>query len=100
MNIDKIEILVNDISFTILPKENKLIKKDKITTISDEEISYLISIIRTWKSNYYNNKYFDGNVFEIKVHSNDKVDIIRGTRNLPENYEEFSKLVRSLYGRR
>jgi len=100
MNIDKIEILSNNIKLTIIPNENKLIRQGKSTTITNEEIEQLIRIIRYWKSDYYSNKDFDGAITLIKIYYDNKIDTIKIIRKLPDNYDEFNKYVRLLYGRR
>ena len=99
MNIDKIHILINDIELSIYPKTNKLIRHNEEVNITDEKIDDLIRIIRGWKSNYYSDKGFDGNMFTIEILSNGKLDTIKGIRKLPDNFDEFKKFVRDLYGR-
>ena len=100
MNIDKIEITENNISFVILPSEKKVYLEGKYYDITESEIDNLIRIIRTWDSEYVNNDYFDGNRFRINIYYEGKVDCIKGVRGYPDNYEEFTKFVRSIYERR
>ena len=100
MNIDKIEITENDISLTLFPKTNKLSIGEKEYKIEPDVTRELIRIIRTWDNEYIDNTYFDGNRYEIRIYQDNNVDVLKGTRNGPRNYKEFSKLIRSIYGRR
>lgn len=99
MNIDKIDILDNNIELSIFPKTNKLIHNKKETNITNEKIEALLNIIRSWKPNYYSRKGFDGARVAIKIYYDGKVDTITMTRKLPNNYDVFNKFVRDLYGR-
>lgn len=97
MNIDRIDITEKNNLIVILPKQNKLIIEERTKDISDEKIEDLIRIIRTWNKEYFNSKLMDGEKFEITIYSDGKEDTIRGIIGLPNNYEEFSKYIRSLY---
>jgi hypothetical protein len=46
------------------------------------------------------NSYNDGISFCVKVHYDGKVDIMKGRRAVPENYEEFNKYVKKIYDRK
>lgn len=100
MNIDKIEVQNNDKEFIIYPKENKLQKLNKMLDITKEEIEELIRIIRVWDNEYIDNSYTDGINFCVKVHYDGKVDIMKGRRAVPDNYEDFNKYVKKIYDRR
>lgn len=100
MNIDKIEVQNNDKEFIIYPKENKLQKLNKTLDITKEEIEELIRIIRVWDNEYMDNSYNDGISFCVKVYYDGKVDIMKGRRAVPENYEEFNKYVKKIYDRK
>ncbi len=99
MNIDKIEVSENNISFVIYPKKNVVIINNKEYNIETKTIEDLIKIISIWDHEYYDSSYMDGNTFEVVVYSNEK-DIFRGIRGVPRNYDSFSKLVWSIYDRR
>ena len=100
MNIDKIEVQNNDKEFTIYPKKLSVYIEGKVYYIEQERIEELIRIIRTWKSEYTDNSHTDGISFCVKVHCDGKVDVMKGRRAVPENYEEFNKYVRKIYDRR
>ena len=100
MNIDKIEVSENNIYFVIYPKKKEVVINGETSIIEEEKINELIRIVRTWNHEYYDSGYTDGNRFEVIIHYNGKEDVMRGVRGLPENYESFSSLVRSIYGRR
>ena len=100
MNIDKIEVTENDKYFVIYPKEKTVYINDKKYDIELEKIKELIRIIRLWDNEYYNSSYFDGNNFEIVIYFDDKKETIKGTRSTPQNYEDFSNMIRSIYDRR
>ncbi len=99
MNIDKIEVMENGKNFIILPKIKKVLINDITKDIDEERIKDFIRIIRTWKSEYYS-PGIDGNKFEINVYYDGKIDTIRGNRGVPNNYEEFSDFIRSIYDNR
>lgn len=100
MNIDKIEVSENDISFVIYPNDNIVVIKGKKYNIDTEIIEEFIRTIRLWKNEYYDSSYKDGNKFEVAVYSNNKKTLIIGNRNVPDNYDSFSRIVRCIYGRR
>ena len=100
MNIDKIDIVNNGIRLTIIPNENKLIKKDNTTTITDEEIDTFFDIISTWKDNYYSSNGLDGNNYTVRIFHDHKIDTFKAIRKVPSNYNEFHNFVRTLNDRR
>ena len=97
MNIDKIEVSENDISFVLYPKEETILIGEKKYKIDSQLIEKLIRIISVWDNEYYDSSYMDGNIFEVVVYSNNKKTIKRGIRGIPKNYEAFSSLVRGMY---
>ena len=99
MNIDKITISIDNISMTIYPKLKEVKVGDNTINIEEETIRELLHAIVFWKHEYYDGSYYDGIKFEVSVFSGDKVDTYRGTRKVPENFIQFSELVRSIYDR-
>lgn len=100
MNIDKIEVQNNDKQFIIYPKKLNVEIENKSYNIELELIEELIRIIRVWDNEYIDNSYTDGISFCVKVHYDGKVDIMKGRRAVPENYEEFNKCVKKIYDRK
>ena len=100
MNIDKIEVQNNDKEFTIYPKKQSVEIENKIYYIEKESIEELIRIIRVWDNEYIDNSYTDGINFCVKVHYDGKVDVMKGRRAVPDNYEDFNKYVKKIYDRR
>jgi len=100
MEIDKIEITDNDIYLIIYPKENSVLINNEKHNISNEEIEKLLNIVMVWNHNYYSNRGLDGIRFSVKIYSDNQVDEYRGLREVPDNYLEFSNLVRGLYDKR
>lgn len=100
MDIEMIEISENNIGFVIYPKEEKVLIKEKYYHIDQSEIDDFMRIIKAWKHEYINNSYFDGGSFSIAIYHDGKVDKIRGIRDYPDNYAEFSNFVRRIYERR
>ena len=99
MNIDKIEVTENDRYLEIYPNKNIVIIEGKPYEIKTEDIRELLRIIRNWDNAYYSSKGIDGNRFEVVVYSKGEKTIMRGLRKLPDNYDSFVSLVRSIYGR-
>ena len=100
MNIDFIEVTENNKYFVIYPKNNMVLIEGNPYKIETDEIQELVRIIRTWKNEYFDDSYLDGNRFEVVVSSNGKKSVMKGIRELPENYDSFSELVRRIYDRR
>ena len=100
MNIDKIDIVNNNIKLTILPEEHKVIKADLVTDITEEEIDEFFRIISVWDNNYYSSTGFDGNSFTVRIYYDGKVDTFKGIRKMPDNYNDFNTFVRKLNDRR
>ena len=100
MTIDRIDIMENEIFISIYPKINEMEIEGKIFPIDDETIENLLRILRTWDNEYVNNTYFDGNRYEVRIHEGENTEVFKGTRSGPENYNEFTRLIRSIYGRR
>ena len=100
MNIDKIEVQNNDKQFITYPKKLNVEIENKLYNIELELIEELIRIIRVWDNEYIDNSYNDGISFCVKVHYDGKVDIMKGRRAVPENYEEFNKCVKKIYDRK
>lgn len=96
MDIDKIEIENNDLSFVIFPKKEEVLVEDTTRSIKTEKINELLSIIRGWNNNYYKSG-IDGIRFSIRIYSDNDVEVIRGSRDLPNNYLEFSQFVEDVY---
>ena len=99
MNVDKITIYNNGTYLEIYPKEKKVLVDDKTLPIETETVKELIRIIRGWKSEYSDNSFLDGPRFEVKVYSEDDVITFRGVRGVPENYYDFTELVRRINGK-
>ena len=100
MNIDKIEVQNNDKQFIIYPKKLNVEIENKSYNIELELIEELIRIIRVWDNEYMDNSYNDGISFCVKVYYDGKVDVMKGRRAVPENYEEFNKYVKKIYDRK
>jgi len=99
MNIDMIEIMENEIKFTIFPKKLQVLIHNKYYPIKEEKIKELIRITRTWDNKYTDSGYLDGNRFEISIHCDGEVNRKCGIRGVPNNYQEFDDWVRSIYDR-
>ena len=99
MNIDKITISNNNDYLEIYPKRHEVLVDDKTLKIEIETIKELIRIIRAWKPEYIDNSFCDGPRFEVKVYREGGVDCFRGVRKVPDNYYEFTELVRRIHGR-
>ena len=100
MKIDMIEVSENNKYFVIYPEKKEVIINGNSCRIETEEVEELIRIIRTWKPMYGDSSYTDGNKFEVVVLSNGKIDVMKGYRDVPDNYESFSDFVRRIYDRR
>ena len=99
MNIDRIDITENDISFTIYPLKNEVLIEGKMYPIEEEKILELLRIVMVWDKEYIDNTYYDGNRYEVRIIEGNNEDVYKGTRNAHANYEEFSRLIREIYDR-
>ncbi len=100
MNIDMIEVIENNNKFIIVPNKEIVLIDNKCYPIKNEKIKEFIRIIRNWNHEYIDNRYYDGNYFEVNVYYDGKVDRMRGFRGMPNNYQEFVDFVRSIYDAR
>ena len=97
-SMNSIEISVanigNNINIFIDVKKYKLIINNKTKDITEEQLSNLIRIIRTWNSNYpSNNNEIDTETFLIRINTDSETDVIKGNGTYPDNYLAFKEWI-------
>lgn len=94
--MNSIEIYIshigNNINIYIDTKNYKIRINNKEKNISEEKISELLRIIRTWNNLYEeNNKEIDKETFLININTQEGTDSIKGNGGYPENYTAFKE---------
>ena len=101
-NIDKIEIIINNINDTInvlvMPDNHKAYKDNKEIDIDDTFINRLLNNICLWDKSYVDNSIIDANSYTVKVYTKEGVDTYTGKGKYPDNYPEFLELLGDLDG--
>ncbi len=98
--IDKILIEINNISnsfnMIILPEYNKCIVNNIEKKINEDKINELLNIIFNWKNNY-GLKGIDMEEFNIKIITNNDINMFYGKGVYPNNYQVFKEWISEFY---
>lgn len=99
-SVKSIEILItnleNEINLIIDVEKKRVILKDRMMIITSDKIDELLRIIRAWK-NEYNGTIIDGESFLIKINVENKVEIIKGQGEYPNNYQTLKDWISEFY---
>ncbi len=103
-NMDEVKLieinisgLTNNIAIVINPLKKLIYSKNLTYKLAEDKLYTFFNIIKLWKGNYYRSNVIDAEEFIIKIYVNDKIDIIKGKGEYPDNYSDFKDWINSLY---
>lgn len=62
----------------------------------DSYIEKILTIVSSWKNNYFNPMIFDSENFEVQIIKNSESKKFIGAGNFPENYKELKDLIKEI----
>lgn len=100
-SVRSIEILIsgigNEINLLIDVVKKRVITKNKMMLITNDQIDELLRIIRLWKNEYTGDTVLDGECFLITINMGNKIEVIKGQGSYPDNYQNLKDWISDFY---